>query len=194
MVNIFAWNCQGAGHDKFIAYLHSFFVPTRPDIVIIVEPRISGRVAQQVISRMGFDGLLMVDAVGFSGGIWVLWNNQDLKVTRLDAWEQMVHFRCWRRSTANEEVVVSAVYGSPDAAKRQELWTKLMPWLPQLPNRGYLLGTLTRYWGLMTGGEEWLFRKRELGLFDRVSMRVVCMRWVSRVRGSPGSEETSLRD
>ncbi|XVF31294.1 hypothetical protein REPUB_Repub16aG0133600 [Reevesia pubescens] len=38
-----------------------------------LEPRISGEVADKVIKQLRFDEFAKVDAVGFSGGIWVLW-------------------------------------------------------------------------------------------------------------------------
>ncbi|CAL1381225.1 unnamed protein product [Linum trigynum] len=87
MVNIFAWNCQGAGHDMFISDFQSFFIPMRLEIVVIVEPHIGKEVAKGLVPRTGFDGVLMVDAIGFAGGIWVLWDEQVLQVNQLDAWE-----------------------------------------------------------------------------------------------------------
>ncbi|CAL1388662.1 unnamed protein product [Linum trigynum] len=125
MLDVFSWNCQGAGHEKFVSILRSFFVPTRPEIVIIVEPRISGSEAQKVISQIGFDGVLRVDAVGFASGIWVLWNEHELEISKLEAWEQMILFSCRKRGGREPLVVIFAVYGSPQPARRQDLWDKM---------------------------------------------------------------------
>ncbi|KAL4272914.1 hypothetical protein GQ457_13G010250 [Hibiscus cannabinus] len=45
------------------------------DIVAVMEPRISGRTADNFIKRSSFEFSYRVEAHGFSGGIWVLWRN-----------------------------------------------------------------------------------------------------------------------
>lgn len=45
------------------------------DILVILEPRICGAKAMQVCKQFGFSRYEIVDAMGFSGGIWVLWND-----------------------------------------------------------------------------------------------------------------------
>ncbi|OMO68562.1 reverse transcriptase [Corchorus capsularis] len=66
---------QGAANPDFrrnmLELIHSHHV----DLLIIVEPRVSGVKADRIISRLRFDGFTKVDAVGFSGGIWVLWKS-----------------------------------------------------------------------------------------------------------------------
>ena len=46
----------------------------------IFEPRISGSKALRVIRKLGFTNSYVVDAEGFSGGIWLLWNNSKVKL------------------------------------------------------------------------------------------------------------------
>ncbi|CAL1368519.1 unnamed protein product [Linum trigynum] len=137
MLDILSWNCQRAGYDRFVAHLLSFCGPHRPDLVFIFEPRISDDHARQVIAKIGFDGSLIADAVGFARGIWVLWRESNLEVTEITRWEQMIHMKCARRGGSGTSVLVSAVYGSPHALPRNELWAELrrlsgdisLPWL-----------------------------------------------------------------
>ena len=42
------------------------------DILAVLEPRISGSKALRVINKLVFSKQFMVDAEGFSGGIWLL--------------------------------------------------------------------------------------------------------------------------
>ncbi|KAL4317972.1 hypothetical protein GQ457_18G007610 [Hibiscus cannabinus] len=63
----------------------------KPDISAIMEPRVSGPQADGFIRGSGFEFSYMVEANGFSGGIWVLWNS----TVKLDflarkyIWEQL---------------------------------------------------------------------------------------------------------
>ncbi|KAI9126920.1 hypothetical protein K1719_002516 [Acacia pycnantha] len=42
------------------------------DVVVILEPRISGALANKVIKNWGFKHSIRKEAEGFSGGIWIL--------------------------------------------------------------------------------------------------------------------------
>lgn len=44
------------------------------DIVILTETRVSDERVDNIISTLGFECYTKVDAMGFDGGIWVLWN------------------------------------------------------------------------------------------------------------------------
>ncbi|XVF28490.1 hypothetical protein REPUB_Repub15cG0033500 [Reevesia pubescens] len=63
----------GAGSLDFLRHVRELIRAHRVNILIIVEPRISGSNADRVIRKLKFDGVAKVDARGFSGGIWVLW-------------------------------------------------------------------------------------------------------------------------
>ena len=77
---ILVWNVRGAGKDLFarnmsdIRRLHSF------EVLVICEPRINGLKAKRVIKWLGFDNSYMVEAEGFSGGIWLLRNESKIKI------------------------------------------------------------------------------------------------------------------
>ena len=44
-------------------------------MVVLMEPRISGSKADEFIKKCRFHNSHCVEAVGFSGGIWLLWQN-----------------------------------------------------------------------------------------------------------------------
>nr|XP_023924685.1 uncharacterized protein LOC112036087 [Quercus suber] len=50
-----------------------------------------GERAKEITNRLPFDGALHVDTIGYSGGIWVLWNSDDVEVTQLAKTEQEIH-------------------------------------------------------------------------------------------------------
>lgn len=42
-------------------------------IVGLYEPKVSGSQVDDLCCRFGFDQWLCIEAVGFSGGIWIFW-------------------------------------------------------------------------------------------------------------------------
>lgn len=44
------------------------------DVLALFETRVSGDRADKVLGCLGFEQWVKVDVVGFSGGLWVLWN------------------------------------------------------------------------------------------------------------------------
>ncbi|CAN1242944.1 hypothetical protein LINPERPRIM_LOCUS5511 [Linum perenne] len=68
---VFSWNCRGAGHLDFVPTLKNYIQKFKSLIVFILEPRISGSTAAKVIRQLDFDSRILVEAQGFSGGIWL---------------------------------------------------------------------------------------------------------------------------
>ncbi|KAL4360714.1 hypothetical protein GQ457_04G022170 [Hibiscus cannabinus] len=93
------------------------------EIVIVMEPRISGNAADKFIRRTGFNCSYKVEAHGFAGGIWVLWK-ESITIDVLAVSNQYVHCFC---SSSGEAVnfFVAFVYASPNAVKRRGLWPQL---------------------------------------------------------------------
>ncbi|KAL4308369.1 hypothetical protein GQ457_01G026590 [Hibiscus cannabinus] len=65
---------QGALDPGFNRSFKLLFRKRKPEIVIVMEPRISGSAADRFIRRTGFDRSYRVEAHDFAGGIRVLWN------------------------------------------------------------------------------------------------------------------------
>ncbi|KAK8712990.1 hypothetical protein V6N13_148218 [Hibiscus sabdariffa] len=64
----------GCGDSGFFLAAKEFLRDNRPDLVVFVEPRISGRHADILISVVGFQHSHLVEAIGFTRGIWVAWS------------------------------------------------------------------------------------------------------------------------
>ena len=64
----------------------------RPNILIIIEPRIAETRAQAVINTLPYDHFRRMDPIGFFGGIWLLWNESpSFKVEILTHSEYSIH-------------------------------------------------------------------------------------------------------
>lgn len=94
------------------------------DIVTLQEPRISGSKGLDVIRRLGFQYHLIVEARGFSGGIWILWNRPDLSITSIQSHEQFLHVKI--TDDVFSPWFLTVIYASPRAAERNELWDNML--------------------------------------------------------------------
>ena len=132
---VFVWNCQGAKSSKFRVTFRNFCQLYRPDLVVLVEPKVSGKVADKVISGLGYQFSTRAEARGRAGGIWILWKEVDLVIDVLQKHDQFIHLRVMQCNA--EPWLFTAVYGSPRANERNILWdglnrigtTVTVPWL-----------------------------------------------------------------
>ena len=73
IISIMYWNVQGAASANFRRSFRTIIKNYNPSMVVLMEPRISGVKADDFIKKSGFDQSHRVEAVGFFGGIWLLW-------------------------------------------------------------------------------------------------------------------------
>lgn len=105
-----------------------------PDLVILTKTRLSDDRANSVISNLGYDGFFKVDAMGFSRGIWILWNLIAIVVEPVSASFHEVFLKVQVR---NQTFILTALYTSPLFALRKQTWLNLyelfdlitMPWI-----------------------------------------------------------------
>ena len=91
-MKMIVWNCQGAGNVAFRNPTYELHHKHRPQILIIVEPRIVEERAQAVIDTLLYTHSRRVDPTSFYGGIWMLWNESNaLKVEILTNSEYNIH-------------------------------------------------------------------------------------------------------
>ena len=87
-----------------------------------MEPCISGIKADEFIKKSGFDNSHRVEAVGFSGGIWIIWRNF-IEVEVLLNHRQFIHFRICLNNVFMSWA--TTVYASPNLMLRRQLWKHL---------------------------------------------------------------------
>ncbi|KAJ4832884.1 hypothetical protein Tsubulata_051520, partial [Turnera subulata] len=129
------WNCQEAGSRKFRRALQDLVSSHRPSILILLETWVEFAREEDFAVSLGFSGSLIVDPIGFSGGIWFLWTTPDFHVTLLQSSRQFIHASvCYRHE---DPWLLTAIYASPTTTMRQSLWSALeqiatassLPWL-----------------------------------------------------------------
>ncbi|XP_052291725.1 uncharacterized protein LOC127900602 [Citrus sinensis] len=113
------WNVQGAASVDFRRSFRTIVKNYNPSLVVLMEPRISGVKADDFIKKSGFDQSHRVEAVGFAGGIWILWQSY-IEVKVMLNHRQFIHFKICRNNTFMSWV--TAVYASPNPMLRRQLW------------------------------------------------------------------------
>lgn len=102
-------------------------------ILVLFEPRISGTVVDRVCSKLGMSSWGRSKAAGFSGGIWVLWNDGEVNLECKHVHRFFIHMVVAHH--AGRQWELTAVYGSPDASRCRLLWSHMdqiiveQPWL-----------------------------------------------------------------
>ncbi|GLT38156.1 hypothetical protein SLA2020_124220 [Shorea laevis] len=110
-LTILFWNARGAASKEFLQIARELIQKHKPYIFIITEPRISGITADDRINKLSFDESTKVEAWGFSGGIWILWNKIVGDITILDCFSQAITLRV--KKAHKDPWLLSAVYASP---------------------------------------------------------------------------------
>ena len=62
-----------------------------PTIFVVMETRLGGEKAKNIMDRLPFDGAIHVDTIGYAGGLWLMWNADKVEVTHLAKTEQEIH-------------------------------------------------------------------------------------------------------
>lgn len=82
--------------------LHDFCALFKRFILVLVETQVNGFRADMICLKMGFDHWFRVEAVGFSGGIWVFWYNSMGLVCLLSTHPQFIHCQVDDQSSTSQ--------------------------------------------------------------------------------------------
>ena len=134
-LSLLVWNAQGAGGSGFLSTIRELIRLHDPKVLALIDTRVSGRTAEQVCTRTGFEGSLLIKADGFVGGIWLLRRTSDVIINMLSSHPQHLTVEISHRG--EPPWVISAIYVAPQAARRLKLWRALVtfavtnrhPWL-----------------------------------------------------------------
>ncbi|XP_019164336.1 PREDICTED: uncharacterized protein LOC109160503 [Ipomoea nil] len=121
-MKIITWNCQGAASKRFLRAAMTIIRQHKPNCFCVLEPKSSGTGADETCIKLGFDQWLRVEAVGMSGGIWILWNDS-LSLHNIRTNPQFVSMEIKNNNSRTWNIAV--VYGSPSHSLRRNLWLEL---------------------------------------------------------------------
>jgi len=129
------WNCRGAGNSNFSALVHDMKKINDFDILAVVEPRVSGAIADRIIDKLKFNSSYRIEAQGRSGGIWLLWNNNKFDIKILNSSIHCIHGVV--DEGKDSAWLFTVVYANPNALKKKQCFEEVanlarhivQPWL-----------------------------------------------------------------
>lgn len=88
---VLCWNCSGAKNQEFLREMREMMRHHKPSLLILLEPKISGTMATEVCKKLKNTQWIHSEVEGFSGSIWVLWDENDIQVRPRYVHQQFVH-------------------------------------------------------------------------------------------------------
>ena len=135
-MNIILWNCRRALNPRFHLTLSTLINTYSHFLVIITETRVGGDRAKDITERLPFDGAIHLNTIGYSGGIWLLWNSDAVEIMQLAKMEQKIYVMV-KVCASDSSWLLSSIYTSPRLEEMKSKWNNLvyvaslhhLPWL-----------------------------------------------------------------
>ena len=106
-----SWNVQGIGNTWTLRALKSLLKEHNPDIVFLIESKLTRRQAKSLVTRLNFENWWAVDRVGMSGGLLLIWK---MKITlKVLSWS-CGHISAMVAGTGVSPWLFSTFYGHPE--------------------------------------------------------------------------------
>lgn len=120
-MNCLLWNCRGANKPNFRRSIRYLLKKFATDVLALFETHASGGRAGQICQGIGFEHSFRVEAVGQSGGIWLLWRTSVGDVTIVDSSDQFI---CAQIGSGSESLTLVVVYAALTVSRRSGLWER----------------------------------------------------------------------
>ncbi|KAI8017227.1 hypothetical protein LOK49_LG04G01451 [Camellia lanceoleosa] len=89
-IDLLIWNCRGASNDRFRRNLHDLVQMYKLDMLILMETKVELNKMGMIFNNFRYTASTHVDPIGRSGGIWLLWNPNQVNVRVNEACSQMI--------------------------------------------------------------------------------------------------------
>jgi hypothetical protein len=78
-MNLMSWKCRGLGNPQAVRELYRLVKEKHPKLVFLIETRLQANKMTQIKCKLGSKNVFVVDCVGKSGGLALLWS-EDVEV------------------------------------------------------------------------------------------------------------------
>ncbi|KAF8049985.1 hypothetical protein N665_2080s0003 [Sinapis alba] len=118
-----SWNCQGMGRaqDLVIPRLWEIRQEYFPDILFLMETKQSRDSLVDLQTWLGYDRILVVNPIGYSGGLALMWKNS-VNIVFKFVDKNLVDFNV---KFGKDSFFVSCVYGDPVRENIAKVWERL---------------------------------------------------------------------
>ncbi|XP_061339719.1 uncharacterized protein LOC133286328 [Gastrolobium bilobum] len=123
-MSVIFWNCRGATKPNLGRTLKSIVVKHKVCMVGLMETRTDRSKCKKLLKKINFDKMIIEEANGFSGGIWVFWDSVRAEVQAIQQTNQYIHMKVTLVDSLS--FLCTAVYGSPHEGNRHLMWEDLI--------------------------------------------------------------------
>ncbi|XP_050386206.1 uncharacterized protein LOC126802601 [Argentina anserina] len=117
------WNARGAGSENFKTAVRDLIKLHCVDILAICEPRVQFSRVNKAFKDMGLSDNIIVEARGFSGGLWLLWDRNKVQIDYIDDNSQSISVKI--SIPGKQPWLFIVIYASPTHSVRAGLWSYL---------------------------------------------------------------------
>jgi hypothetical protein len=120
---LLSWNCRGLGNPWAVRELCHMVKTKKPTLLFLMETKSRKNKMEGIRIKIGFEGLFVVDPVGRSGGLALLWkDSDDLEIQNYTR----RHINAVVKGPNREsQCFLTCFYGHPLPHKRHESWELL---------------------------------------------------------------------
>jgi hypothetical protein len=137
-MRMLSWNCQGLGNPLIVRDIRQMVKEKGPHLVFLMETKLMNKKSDYLRIKLGFDCIFVVDCVGRSGGLMLLWKNE-ANLTIQNYSRRHINVTT-SYGMDGEFWKITCFYGHPDTTKRKEAWALLRHLSNFLPSPWIVMG------------------------------------------------------
>ncbi|XP_042954649.1 uncharacterized protein LOC122291063 [Carya illinoinensis] len=127
-MKILSWNCRGLGNPQTVQILDVLIKEKKPDLVFLMETKLSYTKASRISKRFRFQGSVVVEAVGRGGGLMLMWKEESL-AELINYSQHHINVSIWDESIS-KRWLLTCFYGHPVSSLRDKTWSLLASFKP----------------------------------------------------------------
>ena len=151
-MKVICWNIQGAKKSQLRHEVGFINRTIKPDILILLETLVNCQNTDLIINQLGYRFSSTIPPVNHTGGIWLLWNDDNVDVSVVAKETRIIHCLVHDKLTA-KECLLSAVYAPARENHKDAFWDHLQ----------HLNDSIDQPWVLMGDFNEMLCASEKIG-------------------------------
>ena len=124
-MRVICWNSQGLKKPQVVPEVKFLIKSQKPDIMFLIETMINDVNVQKILPTFCFDQFDYVPPINHSGGIAVMWNNDNVHVSVLSKDSRSIHLLVYDIRLQKTSVIFG-LYGPAQKRDKHSFWDKLI--------------------------------------------------------------------
>jgi len=123
-MKILAWNVRGAKKRQISEEIRLIQKTHQPDLLFLLETMVTEENTKRIIPHLGFQYHDFSNPINHSGGIWVLWNNTNIRANVLIKEDRAIHMLVFEYSSQKFSII-SGIYALAQSSEKAAFWAHL---------------------------------------------------------------------